>query len=170
MRASSPIRCIISHRLQSADYGRSRPHPGTGKFDPLPTIVYLNGDGGPCPRCSHYGDRHPRGLGRVRVGCPESAIVSAQICAKPPSTKSSAPLTKLLSSEQRGRPPRVPRGSAFHAAIAASVQRHGQAAALAQGAVIGGSIRHSVPLLRDGMTAILVRFEWHDDCPRVKNR
>ena len=24
---------------------------------------------------------------------------------------------------------------------------------------------HSVPLLRDVMTAILVRFEWHGDCP-----
>src|SRR5882724_9367879 len=47
---------------------------------------------------------------------------------------------------------------------------HGQAAALAQGAVIGGPIRHSVPLLRDVLTAILVRFEWHDDCPRVRSR
>ncbi len=26
-------------------------------------------------------------------------------------------------------------------------------------------IRHSVPLLRDVMTAILVRFEWHGGCP-----
>src|SRR5260370_23376041 len=43
---------------------------------------------------------------------------------------------------------------------------HGQAAALAQGRVIGRPIRHSVPLLRDVMTAILVRFEWHGDCPR----
>jgi hypothetical protein len=41
----------------------------------------------------------------------------------------------------------------------------GQAPALAQGDVIGGPIRHSVPLLRDVMTAILVRFEWHGDCP-----
>src|SRR6202022_1529140 len=47
---------------------------------------------------------------------------------------------------------------------------HGQAAALAQGAVIGGPIPHLVPLLRDVLTAILVRFEWHDDCPRVRNR
>src|ERR1700756_4208909 len=47
---------------------------------------------------------------------------------------------------------------------------HGQAAALAQGAVIGGPIRHSVSLLRDVLTAILVRFEWHDDCPKVRNR
>src|SRR5258705_6482496 len=47
---------------------------------------------------------------------------------------------------------------------------HGQAAALAQGGVIGGPIRHLVPLLRDVLTAILVRFEWHDDCPRVRNR
>src|SRR5438270_3157136 len=47
---------------------------------------------------------------------------------------------------------------------------HGQAAALAQGAVIGGPIRHSVPLLRDVLTAILVRFEWHDDCPKVRNQ
>src|ERR1700737_4427244 len=37
----------------------------------------------------------------------------------------------------------------------------GQATALAQGDVIGGPIRHSVPLLRDVVTAILVRFEWH---------
>src|SRR5882757_768395 len=42
---------------------------------------------------------------------------------------------------------------------------HGQAAALAQGAVIGGPIRHSVPLLRDVLTAILVRFGWHGNCP-----
>ena len=42
---------------------------------------------------------------------------------------------------------------------------HGQAPTLAQGDVIGGPIRHSVPLLRDVMTAILVRFEWHGDCP-----
>src|SRR5713226_3993325 len=41
----------------------------------------------------------------------------------------------------------------------------GQAPALAQGDVIGGPIRHSVPLLRDVMTAILVRVEWHGDCP-----
>src|SRR6266849_9011920 len=41
----------------------------------------------------------------------------------------------------------------------------GQAPALAQGDVIGGPIRHSVPLLRDVMTAILVRFEWHGDFP-----
>src|SRR6266851_2313634 len=38
----------------------------------------------------------------------------------------------------------------------------GQAPALAQGDVIGGPIRHSVPLLRDVVTAILVRFEWHE--------
>src|SRR5437868_1705755 len=43
---------------------------------------------------------------------------------------------------------------------------HGQAPALAQRDVIGSPIRHSVPLLRDVMTAILVGFEWHDDCPR----
>src|ERR1700751_2089898 len=36
---------------------------------------------------------------------------------------------------------------------------------LAQGNVVGGPIRHSVPLLRDVMTAILVRFEWHGDSP-----
>src|SRR6516162_5105416 len=41
----------------------------------------------------------------------------------------------------------------------------GQTSALAQGNVIGRPIRHSVPLLRDVMTAILVRFEWHDECP-----
>src|SRR5439155_9451011 len=38
--------------------------------------------------------------------------------------------------------------------------------ALAQRDVIGSPIRHSVPLLRDVMTAILVGFEWHDDRPR----
>jgi hypothetical protein len=43
---------------------------------------------------------------------------------------------------------------------------HGQAPALAQGDKIGGPIRHSVPLLWDVMTAILVRFEWHGDRPR----
>jgi len=31
--------------------------------------------------------------------------------------------------------------------------------------VIGSPIRHSVPLLRDVITAILVRFEWHGGCP-----
>src|SRR6267143_2031680 len=41
----------------------------------------------------------------------------------------------------------------------------GQAPALAQRDVIGSPIRHSVPLLRDMMTAILVRFEWHGSCP-----
>jgi hypothetical protein len=41
----------------------------------------------------------------------------------------------------------------------------GQASTLTQGDVIGGPIRHSVPLLRDVMTAILVRFERHDDGP-----
>src|SRR5437868_15352210 len=41
----------------------------------------------------------------------------------------------------------------------------GQAPALAQGDVIGRPIRHSVPLLGDVMTAILIRFEWHGDCP-----
>src|SRR5467141_961779 len=42
---------------------------------------------------------------------------------------------------------------------------HGQAPALAQRDVIGSPVRHSVPLLRDVMTAILVRFEWHGGCP-----
>ena len=42
---------------------------------------------------------------------------------------------------------------------------HGQAPALAQRDVIGSPIRHSVPLLRDMMTAILVRFEWHGGGP-----
>src|ERR1700756_4566122 len=46
---------------------------------------------------------------------------------------------------------------------------HGQAAALAQGAVIGGPIRHSVALLRDVMTAILVRFEWHGELSAVRD-
>src|SRR6476661_905884 len=41
----------------------------------------------------------------------------------------------------------------------------GQAPALAQRDVIGSPIRHSVLLLRDVMTAILVRFEWHGGCP-----
>jgi hypothetical protein len=41
----------------------------------------------------------------------------------------------------------------------------GQAPALAQRDVIGSPIRHSVPLLRDVMTAILVRFERHGGCP-----
>src|SRR5258705_987809 len=40
-----------------------------------------------------------------------------------------------------------------------------QASALAQGDVIGGPIRHPVPLLRDVMAAIFVRFEWHCDSP-----
>src|SRR5215469_5822674 len=46
---------------------------------------------------------------------------------------------------------------------------HGQAAALAQGAVIGGPIRHSVALLRNVMTAILVRFEWHGELSAVRD-
>ena len=41
----------------------------------------------------------------------------------------------------------------------------GQAPALAQRDVIGSPIRHSVPLLRDVMTAILIRFERHGGCP-----
>src|SRR6202040_1915988 len=41
----------------------------------------------------------------------------------------------------------------------------GQASALAQGDIISGPIRHPVPLLRDVMAAILVRFEWHGDAP-----
>src|ERR1700730_14102881 len=41
----------------------------------------------------------------------------------------------------------------------------GQAPALAQGNVISSPIRHSVPLLRDMMTAVLVGFEWHGGCP-----
>jgi hypothetical protein len=43
----------------------------------------------------------------------------------------------------------------------------GQAPALAQGDVVGGPIRHPVPLPRDVMTAILAGFEWHGDCPRL---
>src|SRR5690242_79579 len=46
---------------------------------------------------------------------------------------------------------------------------HGQAAALAQGAVVGGPIRHSVALFRDVMTAILVRFEWHGELSAVRD-
>src|SRR4029077_19134901 len=41
----------------------------------------------------------------------------------------------------------------------------GQAPALAQRDVISSPIRHSVPLLRDVMTAVLVGFEWHGGCP-----
>src|SRR6267142_2395815 len=41
----------------------------------------------------------------------------------------------------------------------------GQAPALAQRDVIGSPIRHSAPLLRDVMTAILVGFEWLGGCP-----
>src|SRR4029077_11871398 len=46
---------------------------------------------------------------------------------------------------------------------------HGQAPALAQRDVIGSPIRHSVPLLLDVMTAILVRFEWHGGGPASGN-
>src|SRR5712675_529551 len=70
-----------------------------------------------------------------------------------------------FTQAREGGPPRT---SQIHRGR--SREPHGQAAALAQGAVIAGPIRHLVPLLRDVMTAILVRFEWHDDCPRVKNR
>jgi hypothetical protein len=41
----------------------------------------------------------------------------------------------------------------------------GQSPELAQGDVISRPILHSVPLLWDVMTAILVRFEWHGDSP-----
>ena len=70
-----------------------------------------------------------------------------------------------FTQAREGGPPRT---SQIHRGR--SREPHGQAAALAQGAVIGGPIRHLVPLLRDVLTAILVRFEWHDDCPRVRNR
>jgi hypothetical protein len=39
---------------------------------------------------------------------------------------------------------------------------------LVQGEVISRPIRHPVPLLGDVMTAIVVRFEWHGDCPRLE--
>src|ERR1700758_3229750 len=55
--------------------------------------------------------------------------------------------------------------AAAAAIISAFCRSDGQAPTLAQGNVVGGPIRHSVPLLRDVMTAILVRFEWHGDCP-----
>jgi hypothetical protein len=42
------------------------------------------------------------------------------------------------------------------------------APALVQGEVISRPIRHPVPLLGDVMTAIVVRFEWHGDCPRLE--
>src|SRR5712675_728849 len=70
-----------------------------------------------------------------------------------------------FTQAREGGPPRT---SQIHRGR--SREPHGQAAALAQGAVIAGPIRHLVPLLRDVLTAILVRFEWHDDCPRVRNR
>jgi hypothetical protein len=34
--AFSPIRRVISHRLQSADSRLSRPRPGTGRFEDIP--------------------------------------------------------------------------------------------------------------------------------------
>jgi len=49
--------------------------------------------------------------------------------------------------------------------IAISARRPLAASALAQRDVIGSPIRHSVPLLRDVMAAILVRFERHGGCP-----
>ena len=56
------------------------------------------------------------------------------------------------------------RGSAFHAAIAASVNQTVRLPRWRK-AMLGGPIRHPVPLLRDVMAAILVRFEWHGDGP-----
>src|SRR5712671_3748592 len=70
-----------------------------------------------------------------------------------------------FTQAREGGPPRT---SQIHRGR--SREPHGQAAALAQGAVIGGPIRHLVPLLRDVLTAILVRCERRDDCPRVRNR
>jgi hypothetical protein len=53
------------------------------------------------------------------------------------------------------------RDSAFTLQISGCVNHTVRIPAPARGDVIGGPIRHSVPPLRDVMTAILVRFEWH---------
>ena len=87
---------------------------------------------------------------------------------------------RFLNRPQRQRPGdrqcRVARLSTRRAAWLGLPRRnrrfrepHGQAPALAQRDVIGSPIRHSVPLLQDVMTAILVRFEWHGGLPRVEN-
>jgi len=52
------------------------------------------------------------------------------------------------------------RGFGFHATITASYP-DGRLPRWRSANVIGSPIRHSVRLLRDVMTAILVRFEWH---------
>src|ERR1700737_5565713 len=73
---------------------------------------------------------------------------------------------------RRDRQRRVARLTAARAAWLGLPRRNrcfrepdGQASALAQGNVIGSPIRHSVPLLRDVMTAVLVGFEWHGGGP-----
>jgi hypothetical protein len=37
--ASSPIRRVVGHRLQSADTGPSRPRSGKERFDPMQTFA-----------------------------------------------------------------------------------------------------------------------------------
>jgi hypothetical protein len=71
----------------------------------------------------------------------------------------------IANPEYRGWPPRVARGSAFRAAIATSVRQTVRLPRWRKTIIIGSPIRHFVPLLRDVITAILVRFEWHDNCP-----
>src|SRR6476620_4410340 len=86
----------------------------------------------------------------------------------------------LAQRQAENRPPRQRRGdrqrrvarlTATRAAWRGLPRRNrcfrepdGQAPALAQRDVIGRPIRHSVPLLRDVMTAVLVRFERHGGC------
>jgi hypothetical protein len=56
--------------------------------------------------------------------------------------------------------PRVVRGSACQAAIAASVNQC-QAPTLAQGRIVFGPVRHPAPLLWDAMTASGMGLERH---------
>jgi len=45
---------------------------------------------------------------------------------------------------------------------------HGQAAALAQARLVGGPVRHPVPLPRDVMAAVLVQLEGHSTHPGIR--
>jgi len=84
-------------------------------------------------------------LGRaVALGGKTARIVSAVVIA---------------NAIARLRPPRVARGSAFHAAIAAPWNQTVQASALGARRVIG-PIRHSVAAASGLNAAIVVRFEW----------
>jgi len=56
-------------------------------------------------------------------------------------------------------PSRVVWGSPSHIATTALVKPDGQAAALAQGCIVGGRIRRPVPLLRDAMMSFGIGFE-----------